>query len=69
MEFYENRAKRPFAIFIWTGKAIARWYRINRTRRALGVLSDEHLKDIGLSRADAQAYKLDRRADEIARRY
>ena len=56
MEFYENRARRPFAIFIWTGKMIARWYRINRTRRILSKLSDEHLKDIGLSRLDVTRY-------------
>ena len=52
MEFHENRAKRPFTIFIWMGKALARWYRINRTRRILSELSDEDLKDIGLSRYD-----------------
>lgn len=52
MEFYENRAKRPFAIFIWMGKALARWYRINRTRRILQGMSDEQLKDVGLSRFD-----------------
>lgn len=52
MEFYENRARRPFAIIIWTGKMIARWYRIKRTRKILSQLSDEHLKDIGLSRYD-----------------
>ncbi|MEL2242110.1 DUF1127 domain-containing protein [Leclercia adecarboxylata] len=52
MEFNENRARRPFAIFILTGRIFARWYRINRTRRILSKLSDEHLKDIGLSRHD-----------------
>lgn len=52
MEFHENRAKRPFAIFIWMGKVLVRWYRINRTRRILSELSDEDLKDIGLSRYD-----------------
>ncbi|MBZ0057760.1 MULTISPECIES: DUF1127 domain-containing protein [Leclercia] len=52
MEFNENRARRPFAIFILTGRIFARWYRINRTRRILSQLSDEHLKDIGLSRHD-----------------
>lgn len=33
MEFYENRAKRPFYLFIWMGKLLVRWYRINQTRR------------------------------------
>lgn len=52
MEFHENRAKRPFAIFIWMGKALVRWYRINRTCRILQGMSDEQLKDVGLSRFD-----------------
>ena len=52
MEFYENRAKRPFAVFIWMGKALKKWYRNNRTRRILNGMSDEQLKDVGLSRFD-----------------
>ncbi|HBW40301.1 MAG TPA: DUF1127 domain-containing protein [Leclercia adecarboxylata] len=52
MEFYENRAKRPFAVFIWMGRAVKRWYCINRTRRILRQMSDEQLKDVGLSRFD-----------------
>ncbi len=52
MEFYENRAKRPFAVFIWMGRAVKRSYRINRTRRILRQMSDEQLKDVGLSRFD-----------------
>ncbi|MFO3904303.1 DUF1127 domain-containing protein [Enterobacter hormaechei] len=52
MEFYENRAKRPFAVFIWMGRAVKKWYRINRTRRILSQMSDEQLKDVGLSRCD-----------------
>jgi len=52
MEFYENRAKRPFAMFIWIGRAVKKWYRINRTRRILHGMSDEQLKDVGLSRFD-----------------
>ncbi|MCT9844868.1 DUF1127 domain-containing protein [Leclercia adecarboxylata ATCC 23216 = NBRC 102595] len=52
MEFYENRAKRPFAVFIWIGRAMKKWYRINRTRRILHGMSDEQLKDVGLSRFD-----------------
>ncbi|MDY0921269.1 DUF1127 domain-containing protein [Leclercia sp. CFBP8987] len=52
MEFYENRAKRPFAVFIWIGRAVKKWYRINRTRRILHGMSVEQLKDVGLSRFD-----------------
>lgn len=61
MEFYENRAKRPLFLFIWMGKLIARWYRINRTRKILSRLSDEHLRDIGLSRADVGRFGQDGR--------
>ncbi|MBE3512324.1 DUF1127 domain-containing protein [Enterobacter cloacae complex sp. I2] len=52
MEFYENRLKRPFVVFVWIGKAIRNWYRINRTRRILSQMSDEQLRDVGLSRHD-----------------
>jgi len=31
---------------------IARWYELHRQRRQLAQLSDEALKDLGLSRAD-----------------
>ena len=52
MEFYENRSKRPFVAFVWIGKTICNWYRINRTRRILRQMSDAQLKDVGLSRND-----------------
>jgi uncharacterized protein YjiS (DUF1127 family) len=51
MEFYENRSKRPFIVFVWIAKR-CNWYRINRTRRILSQMSDEQLKDVGLSRYD-----------------
>ncbi|MDR9963848.1 DUF1127 domain-containing protein [Enterobacter cloacae subsp. cloacae] len=51
MEFYENRSKRPF-IVLSDRKTICNWYRINRTRRILSQMSDEQLKDVGLSRYD-----------------
>jgi hypothetical protein len=28
MEFYENRSKRPFIVFVWIAKR-CNWYRIN----------------------------------------
>ncbi|RYA73970.1 DUF1127 domain-containing protein [Enterobacter cloacae complex sp. 2DZ2F20B] len=37
MEFYENRSKRPFIVFVWIAKT---------------QMSDEQLKDVGLSRYD-----------------
>lgn len=52
MEFYENRSKRPFIAFVWVAKTLRNWYRINRTRRILSQMSDEQLKDVGLSRYD-----------------
>ncbi|MEH0886507.1 DUF1127 domain-containing protein [Enterobacter sp. UNJFSC 003] len=52
MEFYAHRSKRPFIAFVWIGKTICNWYRINRTRRILSQMSDEQLKDVGLSRND-----------------
>jgi uncharacterized protein YjiS (DUF1127 family) len=36
---------------VW--KAILRWHEVRRQRRALLELSDQMLKDIGISRADA----------------
>ena len=52
MEFYENRSKRRYIVFVWIAKTTRNWYRINRTRRLLSRMSDEQLKDVGLSRND-----------------
>ncbi|EMP2054140.1 DUF1127 domain-containing protein [Enterobacter kobei] len=52
MEFFENRSKRPFIAFVWIAKTLRNWYSINRTRRILSQMSDEQLKDVGLSRND-----------------
>lgn len=52
MEFHENRSKRPFIAFVWMWKMVKNWYRVNRTRRILSRMSDEQLKDVGLSRFD-----------------
>ena len=52
MEFYENRSKRRFIVFVWIAKTRRSWYRINRTLRILSQMSDEQLKDVGLSRND-----------------
>jgi len=52
MEFNENRSKRPFIVFIWLWEALKKGYRLHRTRRILQGMSDEQLKDVGLSRHD-----------------
>ena len=52
MEFSRTVLKRPFIVFVWIAKTLRNWYRINRTRRILSQMSDEQLKDVGLSRND-----------------
>ena len=47
-----DSSKRPFIAFVWIVKTLRNWYRINRTRRILSQMSDEQLKDVGLSRND-----------------
>lgn len=52
MEFHENRAKRPFFIFVLLWQAYKKWRIQRQTRRLLQRLSDAELRDIGLSRDD-----------------
>ena len=52
MEFYENRAKRPFFVFVLIWRAWKKWYALRQTRRLLRRLSDDELRDIGLNRSD-----------------
>ncbi len=52
MEFYENRAKAPFHIFVLAGRWMRQTWRVWRTRQVLDRLSDEQLKDVGLRRDD-----------------
>ncbi|MBB1198953.1 DUF1127 domain-containing protein [Enterobacteriaceae bacterium 89] len=52
MEFYENRAKKPFFFFVLVGRWMKQEWRAYRTRRVLDRLSDEQLKDVGLRRSD-----------------
>ena len=63
MEFYENKASRPFSwavvctIFI---RPYRRWQAARlraATRRILAGLSPEQLKDIGMTRTDVQRFK------------
>ncbi|WP_078708403.1 DUF1127 domain-containing protein [Consotaella salsifontis] len=51
---YERRASLALLhIRLWT--ALRRWHGLSRSRRHLLELSDEHLRDIGVSRAEALA--------------
>lgn len=52
MEFYENRARRPFYIFVLIWQAWKKWAVRRQTRRLLQRLSDAELRDIGLNRHD-----------------
>ncbi len=52
MEFYENRAKKPFYVFVQIGRWLQHEWKIYQTRRVLDKLSDAQLKDIGLRRDD-----------------
>lgn len=52
MEFYENRAKAPFQIFVLMGRWVKQTWRAWQTRRVLERLSDEQLKDVGLRRSE-----------------
>jgi uncharacterized protein YjiS (DUF1127 family) len=45
------RARRIAALL---AAGLARWHHLARQRRALRALSDDLLKDIGISRADAE---------------
>lgn len=52
MEFYENRAKQPFFVFVLIWRAFRKWRLQRQTRQLLCRLSDADLRDIGLSRND-----------------
>lgn len=54
MEFYENRAKRPFIGFVLLWRAIKRWHLRLQTQRILQGMSDERLRDVGLRREDVE---------------
>jgi uncharacterized protein YjiS (DUF1127 family) len=48
---YVLLVKRPFAGLF---QRISRWYALHRERQVLAQMSDESLKDIGLTRADVE---------------
>ncbi|MBL5883671.1 DUF1127 domain-containing protein [Lelliottia aquatilis] len=53
MEFNENRPFRPFIGFVLVWQAFVKWRRREQTRRLLQGMSDEQLRDVGLTRNDA----------------
>ena len=53
MEFNENRPNRPFIGFVLVWGALVKWHRRGQTRRVLRGMSDDQLRDVGLSRHDA----------------
>ncbi|MBL5922722.1 DUF1127 domain-containing protein [Lelliottia amnigena] len=53
MEFNENRSARPFIGFVLIWRAFKRWRHREQTRRILQAMSDEQLRDVGLTRYDA----------------
>ena len=53
MEFNENCPNRPFIGFVFIWQAFIKWRRRQQTRRVLQGMSDEQLKDVGLTRNDA----------------
>ncbi len=52
MEFFENRPRRPFALFVHTWRWLVKRWERRRTRRILLRLDDAQLKDLGLRRDD-----------------
>lgn len=56
MEFNENRAGQHFAGLIWLWHAFKKWRERKMTRRLLQGMSDARLRDIGLSREDADKW-------------
>lgn len=48
----------PVASFSGAAAAVYRWYRDRRDRRALAVLSDAALRDVGLVRGDVERERL-----------
>ena len=49
MEFHENKAKTPFIRLVQLWQAVRRWRRQMQTRRVLQQMSDERLRDIGVT--------------------
>ena len=65
MEFNENRPFRPFIGFVLVWQAFVKWRRRAQTRRILQGMSDEQLRDVGLTRNDAGKF---RRAGHLSAR-
>ena len=54
MEFHDHQAKTPLIRLVQLWQAVRRWRRQMQTRRVLQQMSDERLRDIGLSREDVE---------------
>ena len=57
MEFDQNRAAKPFSVTLLdimrgAARVVKHWYARRETRRILSRLSDNQLRDIGITRSD-----------------
>ena len=59
MEYEANRSGKPIslALMFTPARALIQWIKRQRTRRILTRMSDEHLKDIGLTREDVRHFR------------
>lgn len=56
--FQAGSVATPAATLAGFATAVGRWYRNRRDRRALAVLSDAALRDVGLVRGDVERERL-----------
>jgi uncharacterized protein YjiS (DUF1127 family) len=56
MEFNEHQTNRPFSGVIAMWRAWQKWRLREQTRRILSRMSDDQLRDLGLTRYDARRY-------------
>lgn len=61
MGYEENRAGKPasLALFLALLRPLAKWMLRLKTQRILSQMSDQQLKDIGLTREDIRRYPHD----------
>ncbi|WP_313158918.1 DUF1127 domain-containing protein [Mixta calida] len=59
MEYEANRSGKPIslALLLAPARAIKQWIKRQRTRRILERMSDERLKDIGLTRDEVRRFR------------
>ena len=59
MEYEANRSGKPISLALLrssAARAIKQWIKRQRTRRILARMSDERLKDIGLTRDEVRRF-------------